>query len=742
MTTRSRWQVQALVSVAFLACVAIFAPGDRAQAQSPTFKVAYLNVQSGKGSVGLPGRQVHFAATANCTDWSQPMNAWGVGFFQEHLRAAVADPQIVALGVAEAWPCATPSALRQAIGWKAHSSERNGVALLARHGFAGPEEWVQLDTSLNVSPRDTMWVVRIPVCLDAACSASINVFSAHWYAEGDRTKSWDEYFGTLVQSYSRQAMQTVAFLQRAGGADPHILIGDLNTWEGSGLVCGHAPINAGLSYLRDAAYVDAWPLLHGGAEGFTGMLNRVRCGTPEGYAWKRPDYVWSPAHYTPIAIRRFGMVTPGDAAPSDHYGLVAEFPWPGTSAAPVPPPPTSTPGPAGEVILHAREATAVVGNWNAVPDASAAGGTRLWNPDYGAPKLTAASASPANYFELTFNADAGRPYRLWIRGRAENNAWTNDSVFVQFSGTVSEWGTAENRIGTTAAATLSIEEGSGMGLSGWGWQDTGYGTNAPPIYFASSGPQRIRIQQREDGVSIDQVVLSPAVYLTVAPGASKNDSTIYTASSGSGSPAPAAAPAPDPAPADDPAPAPPSGGSEVVLYAVDGHLVGSAWRREADSSAAGGARVWNPDQGVAKLAAAAAEPGSYVELTFLAEAGRPYRLWIRGRADNNAWTNDSAFVQFSGSVNQFGGAEYRIGTTSATIVSVEEGSGAGLSGWGWQDNGYSAAGPLVYFASSGSQTIRIQQREDGMSIDQIVLSAGTYLSSAPGAAKNDATILR
>lgn len=739
MRTRSRRPVQALVSACFIACLANLALDGRAEAQSPTFKVAYLNVQSGKGSVGLAGRPVHFFSTANCNDPSQPLNAWGVGFFQEHLRAAVADPQIVALGIAEAWPCATPLALRQALGWKAHSSERNGVGLLARHGFAGPEEWVQLDTSLNISPRDTMWVVRIPVCLDAACSASINVFSAHWYAEGDRT-DLAAYMATLRASYSRQAMQTVAFLQRAGGADPHILIGDLNTWEGTAMVCGHEPVNAGLSYLRDAAYVDAWPLLHGGAEGFTGMLNRVKCGTPEGYVWKRPDYIWSPAHYTPLSIRRFGMVTPGDAAPSDHYGLIAEFPWPGTSAAPVPPPPTSTPSVPGEVILHAREATAVVGNWNAVPDASAAGGTRLSNPDQGTPKLTTASANPSNYFELTFNADAGRPYRLWIRGRAENDAWTNDSVFVQFSGTVSEWGTAEYRIGTTSAASLSIEEGGGMGLSGWGWQDTGYGTVAPPIYFAASGAQRIRIQQREDGVSIDQVVLSPSAYLTVPPGASKNDATIYAASSGSSSPAPPPAPGPAPAPAPEPAPSP--GGGEIVLYAANAQTAGTSWRTEPDGSAAGGARLWNPDQGAAKLSTPAAAPGSYFELTFSAEAGRPYRLWVRGKADNNAWTNDSAFVQFSGSVSQSGVAEYRIGTASATVISIEEGSGAGLSGWGWQDNGYSGLGPLIYFGSSGSQTIRVQQREDGLSIDQIVLSPGTYLSSSPGAAKNDTTILR
>ena len=49
------------------------------------------------------------------------------------------------------------------------------------------------------------------------------------------------------------------------------------------------------------------------------------------------------------------------------------------------------------------------------------------------PKITTASATPANYFELTFNAEAGRGYRLWIRGKADSNNWANDSVFVQFT---------------------------------------------------------------------------------------------------------------------------------------------------------------------------------------------------------------------------------------------------------------------------------------------------------------------
>ena len=69
-------------------------------------------------------------------------------------------------------------------------------------------------------------------------------------------------------------------------------------------------------------------------------------------------------------------------------------------------------------------------------DATAAGGARMVNPNRNAAKLTDRVADPANYFEMTFNAEAGEPYRLWMRGKAENNVYSNDSVFVQFSDSV------------------------------------------------------------------------------------------------------------------------------------------------------------------------------------------------------------------------------------------------------------------------------------------------------------------
>jgi len=788
------------------ATAAAVAPAS-AIAQTPTYKVAWFNIQSGKGEPALSGHTSNFTDTTNCTDPTKPLNGWSTGLVQSHLKKSVgADPKVVAIGLAEAWAstCGSPENVRQLLGWKSRTSERNGLAMVAKYGFAGPEDWVQLDTTLNPNPADTMWVLRIPVCLDAACSQTMNTFASHWYSSGVNK----------TVSYDRQATQAVAFLQRAGGSAPHILIGDLNVWDGTAPVCNESPANVGLQRLRDAGYVDAWPLLHGTAEGYTGMINRAGCGTPVGYAWKRPDYTWSPSNYRPVSIERFGIVPAGDEAPSDHYGLITEFPFPGpvTKVDQIAPSitlmtpnenqvfsggsvaisatasddigvtrvdfvedglltasMTSAPfqrtsnlasvdgnhtiearaydaagnaasdvrhvstitssgppigSPTGEVVLYAKNASAIVGNWKVVADAQAAGGARLWNPDGGAAKLTAPLAAPSNYFELKFNAEAGRAYRIWIRGRADGDYWANDSVWAQFSGAVTSAGAPAYRTGSTDGTWLGIEDCSGCGLSGWGWNDNGYGVAGPLVYF-TAGPQTIRIQQREDGISLDQIVLSPQVYLTTAPGANKQDGLILPLTTTS-----------------TPSATPSSG--EIVLLASDVTTVAGNWLVIGDSTAAKGTAVGTVDAGAAKVTTPAASPTNYVEFTFQADAGKHYHLWNRGCAESDHWTNDSAIVQFSGSVDGSGTAVARIGSTSGYAVNLEDDANMGVSGWGWQDNGYGAGvmGPAITFQTSGTQTIRIQTREDGFRLDQIVLSSQTYLTSAPGPLKNDTTILR
>jgi hypothetical protein len=102
-------------------------------------------------------------------------------------------------------------------------------------------------------------------------------------------------------------------------------------------------------------------------------------------------------------------------------------------------------------------------------------------------------------------------------------------------------------------------------------------------------------------------------------------------------------------------------------------------------------------------------------------------------------------VQFNDSTNANGAAVYRIGTTGSTSYSLEQCGNCGVEGWGWEDNGWGGVdvmGPLIYFATSGTHTIRVQVREDGLAIDQMLLSPDRYVSSSPGVNKNDTTILQ
>ncbi|MGH9308061.1 MAG: endonuclease/exonuclease/phosphatase family protein [Vicinamibacterales bacterium] len=194
----------------------------------------------------------------------------------------------------------------------------------------------------------------------------------------------------------------------------------------------------------------------------------------------------------------------------------------------------------GDVILQASNAVARTGRWSVARDASASRGLVMRSPNSGRAKIVRAVSRPSNYFELTFQAQAGTPYRLWLRGRAQSNSWANDSVFVQFDRSVTASGRPVYRIGTTSATEINLESCRGCGLTGWQWQDNGWGGRnvlGSAIYFARSGTQRLRVQTREDGLSIDRIVLSPSRYMRRAP-----------TGMGRSTPAPAPRPSTSPAP--------------------------------------------------------------------------------------------------------------------------------------------------------------------------------------------------
>ena len=495
-----------------------------------------------------------------------------------------------------------------------------------------------------------------------------------------------------------------------------------------------------------------------------------------------------------------------------NYGGALPCTYPPPPPPPPPPDPTAT-----TVVLYAAKGAITGTRWEIAADATAAGGNALRNPNLNQNKVAPALAAPASYVEMSFTAMENTPYHMWVRMRAELDNAQNDSVHIQFNDAVTAPGstTPMARIGTATSAEFILQAGPSGGADvAWGWTDNGWDTAAAFIYFPTSGTHTLRIQQREDGPYVDQIVLSPTTYFSAAPGPHTNDATIlpegslndaagtptcslslsktttsiaavggsdsvsvttgsgcsWTATSnaaswitvtaggsGSGNGTVSFNVAQNTTTARSgtltvagqtvivsQAAPPPTGATTVVLYASKGTITGSRWQTIADTTAAGGSAVDNPDQISAKVAPAIAAPVSYVELPFDAMAGVAYHIWIRMRAEGNLTSNDSVHVQFSDAVTSSTSttATMQIGTTSSAEFVLQDGSAGALpSEWGWTDNGWGVAGAPIYFATTGTHTLRIQQREDGAIVDQIVLSPDTYFTASPGALTNDTTIL-
>lgn len=247
--------------------------------------------------------------TLNCTDPSQPMNAWGIGLPQAQLERIKADPAIVALALQEAWNCGSPRNVNGVLAFKTVSRDRNGTALLARHGLSGPVQYYEIDAKAR------QWLIGGDVCLDAGCSDTIPVYSVHF---GDTTED----------GIPLQAQRVLEFLGRQSGA--RIFMGDLNVhktdaWNPKVRCTARDKPGAlrTIGMIEAAGYTDAWKATQS-SEGWTGMASRPGCGSPPGNLYKRIDYVYSSGLQT-LSTDRFARSAPGTDAPSDHVGLIAEL---------------------------------------------------------------------------------------------------------------------------------------------------------------------------------------------------------------------------------------------------------------------------------------------------------------------------------------------------------------------------------------------------------------------------------
>jgi hypothetical protein len=125
---------------------------------------------------------------------------------------------------------------------------------------------------------------------------------------------------------------------------------------------------------------------------------------------------------------------------------------------------------------------------------------------------------------------------------------------------------------------------------------------------------------------------------------------------------------------------------------------------------------------------------------------------MRLKATANSKFNDSLYVQFSDALAS-GSPIYQLNTANGLVVNLAtDTGGSSLNNWGWVNGAYWLTQPATLtFASSGTHTMRLQVREDGFAVDQIVLSPTQYFNAsascpttctgAPGPVTNDTTIV-
>ena len=137
-----------------------------------------------------------------------------------------------------------------------------------------------------------------------------------------------------------------------------------------------------------------------------------------------PPYqtTWSTAALGPHTLTAVAMDTRGAATISAPVTITV------TAAVP--------PTVIDEIVLHAVIGPQITGGWVWTNDTTAAAGARLQNPNRGVAKVATPVAAPMLAFDLVFNADSGKAYRLWLRGIAEGNSYANDAVYVQFDNSV------------------------------------------------------------------------------------------------------------------------------------------------------------------------------------------------------------------------------------------------------------------------------------------------------------------
>ena len=363
---------------------------------------------------------------------------------------------------------------------------------------------------------------------------------------------------------------------------------------------------------------------------------------------------------------------------------------------------TAHPAAAQDIALYSSDVTTIQGNWARVPSASGAGAQKMASTDVGWSSTNNPLAAPGDYFEANFTARAWIGYRVWLRLKAANNSKWNDSVWAQFSDALGANGNAIYRIGTTSGLLFNLEECTGCGVSNWGWSGGAWWVSQElAIQFPTDGTKTIRIQTREDGVEIDQIVISSASYMNGSPGRSKDDTTLLPRSGGGGSTPPPPAPAPPP---------------PTSAKAIPGTI-----EAEDFDNGANGATYWDSSAGNSG--------GQYRSTDVDVEAcsAGGYNVgWIA----SGEWLNYTVNVSAAGTYQ----LDFRVAAPSGGTLHVEFGgqdkTGAVTipSTGGWQ--AWTTVSRTVTL-SAGTQVMRVVFDTGGMNVNSIAASAAAAAPPPP-----------
>ena len=279
--------------------------------------------------------------------------------------------------------------------------------------------------------------------------------------------------------------------------------------------------NGSIEFMSRAAAGGATSFIAGAARTLPVWLRLTRAGSTVTGSVSSDGTSWTTVGATTTSVPASARI--GLAVTSHDNSLLNTSTFDGVSVGGTSPPS------AGNIVIYASDipTASLRGSWSTASDSTSPQGIKLVTPDAGAAHTSAPLASPNDYVDVSFNAVASTPYTLWLRMRALNNSRYNDAVWVQFSDARAN-GLPAYAVGSTSALLVNLAtDGTGSSLSGWGWQNTAYWlTQSRTLTFATSGTHTMRIQVREDGVQIDQIVLSPTTYLNAPPGPPTNDHTI------------------------------------------------------------------------------------------------------------------------------------------------------------------------------------------------------------------------